>query len=138
MKRIYLLSLLLAGCVPELKVPDFTCTGYTSDDQTARNLLVGRWQLLSRDGTKSVGVSLLLEIRSSDSLLVFENGQQIGVFTWEVFKTNASDVAFRGNWPAAQDALPHPEGYVAVCEESLRLGTCIVDGPCYFYRRLSN
>lgn len=138
MKHLSLLGLmLLAGCVPKQPEPVFTCRGYTSNVQVARNLLVGRWQLLSRGGTETVGVPILLEIRDSDSLRVFENGQQIGVFTWEVFKASAGDIAFRGDWPYPHNALPHPEGYVAVCEESLRLGTCIVDGPCFFYRRLA-
>lgn len=138
MKRLPVWGLLLlVGCLPEVKIPDFTCRGYTSDVQTARNLLVGRWQLLSPNVNTSAGAPILLEIRASDSLRVFEKGQQTGAFTWEIFKASAGDVAFRGNWPSTQNALPHPEGYVAVCEESLRLGTCIVDGPCYFYRRVA-
>lgn len=138
MKHLSLLGLmLLAGCVPKPPEPVFTCRGYALNVPDTRRLMVGSWQLVSRNGTERIAPKVLLEITATDSLRVFENGVQTAVFSWTLSGGTSGNVSFRGNWPYPQNALPHPEGYVAVCEESLRLGTCIVDGPCFFYRRLA-
>lgn len=144
MKYAFLLLVLVWACGPKLPEPLVDCGAAQARTlPDVQRLVVGEWRLVGKGGghpsfsspISDSGVRLQITL---DSIRVLDRDQPVGTFAWNFAQASTGDITFGGRWSAQRERayLPDGSGYVAVCESSLTLGTCIIDGVCYSYERV--
>jgi hypothetical protein len=143
MKYAFLVLVLVLACRPKSPEPFPTCVEQATTLADAQRLVAGEWRLAgTAEGSvprfyanPDLGVRLRI---TADSIRVSEPGRPVKVVGWTLAKASTGDITFQGTWDTRRERtyLPHPSGYVAVCESSLTLGTCIIDGIYYSYERV--